>query len=144
MRFILLLLACGLTSCTSNYHVDYRKAVQNFKQGDRPTGPWKGAWKSEVNGHKGPLWCLVTQDPKEPDTWTFRYRAGWGVLQFGDYKHPVKTTLQADHSLPVDDKMELPNNYGTYAVRGKLTPKEFKFRFEGDGDKGTMTLARPK
>ncbi|MDA7518998.1 hypothetical protein N9A89_01410 [Akkermansiaceae bacterium] len=135
--------ALGLASCSS-YQADFKKEAKKFKQGDSPKGPWKGTWKSEFNGHHGPIWCLVSQDPKQPENWTFRYRAGWGVLQFGDYGHPIKLALRPGNVLLVDDKMTLSNDFGTYAVKGKVTPTKFNFRFNGSGDKGTMILTRPK
>lgn len=135
-----------LASC-SEYSKDYRTSATKFTKAKvsptTPVGPWEGSWKSEVNGHHGPLWCLITQDPKNPDLWNFRYRAGWGILKFGDYTHPVTAKLAKDGSLALNHKMTLPNNFGTYTVTGKATPKKFDVRFHGNGDKGTMTLRRP-
>lgn len=135
-----------LASC-SEYSKDFRTSAAQFKKAkvspNTPAGPWEGTWKSEVNGHHGPLWCLISQDPKKPEIWNFRYRAGWGVLKFGDYTHQVNAKLAKDGSLALNDKMTLPNNFGTYTVTGKTTPKKFDVRFHGNGDKGTMTLKRP-
>lgn len=133
---------CLLSSCSS-YQSDFRSAVRNHSESTSPAGPWKGEWTSEANGHHGPLWCLLSPDPNQPDTWNFRYRAGWGVLQFGDYTHQIKGTLAKNGNLPVEGKMTLPNNFGTYAVKGQLTKDRFDLRFQGNGDQGTMTLARP-
>lgn len=130
-----------LTSC-SRYSSDYKKAASKFQQGKTPAGPWEGTWKSNHNGHTGPLWCLVSPD-KDPNFWNFRYRAGWGALKFGDYVHRVETKLGPDGTLPMDASMTLPANFGTYAVKGTLTPTKFDLRFKGNGDHGTMTLTRP-
>ena len=86
---------------------------------------------------------MVSRD-EDPDYWNFRYRAGWGVLKFGDYVHRVKAEVQPDGSLPLDSSMTLPSNFGTYAVKGTITPTKFDVRFKGNGDHGTMTLSRPK
>ena len=144
MRLLLILLTSLLISCGSSYQADFQKSKKQFKQGQSASGPWKGTWKSDVNGHTGPVWSIISQNQKDPTLWDFRYRAGWGVFQFGDYLHQVKTQPNKDGSLSLDAKMKLPNNFGTYAVKGKLTPKEFKVRYTGQGDKGIMTLARPK
>lgn len=142
-RFLLLLIASFLVSCGSSYHEDFAKAEKDFKFNKSPEGRWKGSWKSGVNGHEGPLWCLVSQDEEDPAFWNFRYRAGWGVLQFGDYLHQVKAKSDAQGNLPLNAKMKLPNNFGTYAVKGKLTDENFNARYQGQGDRGTMTLTRP-
>jgi len=129
-----------LASC-SNYQQDFRGASIT-KPSPTPTGPWKGTWKSEVNGHHGPLWCIITKDEALPDTYNFRYRAGWGILQFGDYTHRIATTKK-DQTLPLSHSMTLPGNFGTYRIKGEVSPGEFKARFQGNGDKGTMILTRP-
>lgn len=144
MRLLLILMTSLLVSCGGSYQADFQKSKKQFKQGKSVEGPWKGTWKSEVNSHTGPVWSIVSQNKKNSKIWDFRYRAGWGVLQFGDYLHQVQTKLNKDESLPLDAKMKLPNNFGTYAVKGTLTAKEFKVRYTGQGDKGTMTLSRPK
>ena len=136
------LAALLLASCSS-YQKDFRSAAKTYQPKPSPTGPWKGTWKSEVNGHHGPLWCLVSHDQSAPQTWHFRYRAGWGVLQFGDYTHSIPAKLKRDGALPVSGKMTLPKNFGTYAVKGTLTEDRFDLRYKGNGDKGTMTLTRP-
>jgi len=136
-----------LPASCSKFTGDFQTAAKNFKPKAVPAtaaGPWKGTWKSEVNGHKGPLWCLISKDQKDPALWNFRYRAGWGILKFGDYTHPVKTKLTAKGELPLNDEMTLPKNFGTYKVNGTVTPTTFNVRFNGNGDKGTMTLTRPE
>lgn len=132
-----------LASCSSYQH-DFAAATKEFQSLSKitPTGPWEGTWKSEVNGHHGPLWCMITKAEISPDTYNFRYRAGWGVLQFGDYTHPI-TTKKKDGTLFLNDSMTLPNNFGTYRVKGQVDPTKFECRFQGNGDKGTMILQRP-
>ena len=109
-----------LASCSS-YQRDFRAAVRAYEPSPSPSGPWKGSWQSEVNGHHGPLWCLVRQNPDNPRLWDFRYRAGWGVLQFGDYTHRIEARPTPRGNLPVTGKMTLPNNFGTYTVKGLVT-----------------------
>ena len=87
-------------------------------------------------------WCMIKRDESSSGTYNFRYRAGWGLLQFGDYTHPVRTT-QEDGALSLNHSMTLPNNFGTYRVKGQVSPTRFECRFQGNGDKGTMTLQRP-
>jgi len=139
-----LLVSLLLASCAS-YPKDFRAAAKEHQPSPLPSGPWKGTWKSDVNGHSGPLWCLISQDPSQPDLWNFRYRAGWGVLQFGDYTHQIKarTTMAGEFRLPVRGEMTLPNNFGTYSVEGAVFHDRLKLRYKGRGDRGTMALTRP-
>lgn len=142
IRFCVALMAGVLLASCSGYQRDFRSAVRAHQKSTSPEGPWKGEWKSEVNGHHGPLWCLVSKEPQS-DVWKFRYRAGWGVLQFGGYTHRITARLMKNGSLPVKGKMTLPNNFGTYSVEGQLTDQRFTLDYKGNGDRGTMVLTRP-
>lgn len=140
-----LLLPLVMVSCMpGTYTRDFVK--ETTAQPDPPTsveGPWIGEWKSEVNGHQGPLWCIVRPSVDQPGHYDFRYRAGWGMMKFGDYTHQVATEPDADGHLPLKGEMELPAGFGSYAVEGRLTPTEFTATYESKGDRGTMSLARP-
>lgn len=128
-----------LLNACSGYQKDFRKAQV---PAEGVTGPWKGSWSSEVNGHHGPLWCLVSRDDEKPDQWVFRYRAGWGLLAFGDYRHEV-TAVKDGEKLPLDDSMELPGGFGTYEIDGALTPENFRATYRSEKDHGTLVLTRP-
>ena len=140
------ILATLLLASCSSYQRDFGTSVKEYrpviKRKPSPAGPWKGTWKSEVNGHHGPLWCMIAKDETLPDTYNFRYRAGWGVLQFGDYTHRI-ATKEKNGILPLNHSMTLPKNFGTYRIKGQVSPTLFKCHFEGNGDKGTMILQRP-
>lgn len=145
MRHVLVLLSLLLLpSCTSRYERDFEKAVT--AQVIPPTsveGPWRGEWKSEMNGHQGPLWCVVTETA--PGAYDFRYRAGWGKWQFGDYVHQVSAKPSRDGSLSYQGKMDLPGGVGVHEVDGRLTASTFNARYQSErGDRGSMILRRPE
>lgn len=133
-----------LSSC-STYQGDFAQAVADAEvPPNSPQGPWQGRWKSNQNGHEGPLWCIISPVADQPGSYQFRYRAGWGRLQFGDYATVVKP---ANPGSPwtVQDSLELPGGFGTYSIKGTVTNREFSATFTSDGgDHGTMTLERPK
>jgi hypothetical protein len=149
MKLILILLAAAiavaLSSCGANSYT--RGFVQATSDLPRPPtnakGPWLGTWKSDVNGHTGPLWCIVQPSPDHPGEYDFRYRAGWGALRFGDYTHTTPAKLAADGSLNLSGEMVLPGGFGSYQVEGVLTRENFTATYESEGDHGTMTLKRP-
>lgn len=147
-KAVRLLTLCGcavlLASCFS-YHARFQKAVAGAAgQFNDPTGPWVGKWLSNHNGHKGSLWCIITETPDKPGFYDFRYRAGWGILKFGNYVHTVETKVDAAGNLRVTGKMDLPKMLGTYSVDGTVTKTEFNAKYTSTtGDHGTMTLRRP-
>jgi hypothetical protein len=144
-QFIAILLTLVLCSCGANsYRSGFAQASSNLPH--PPTnakGPWLGTWVSEANGHNGPLWCIVQPSLDEPGKYDFRYRAGWGVLKFGDYTHTVPAKLAKDGSLALSGEMKLPGGLGIYEVKGKLTRETFSATYHSASDHGTMSLKRP-
>lgn len=148
MKFVLIplaaVIALALSSCANSYTRGFAEASAALPR--PPTnaeGPWIGTWKSDVNGHTGPLWCIVQPAPNRPGDYEFRYRAGWGMLKFGDYTHTTPAKPAADGSLELSGEMVLPGGFGTYQVEGHLTRESFTATYQSDGDRGTMTLKRP-
>ncbi|BCX47030.1 hypothetical protein HAHE_09380 [Haloferula helveola] len=131
-----------VASCAGGYHQDFREAVAAQPvPPTSPLGPWKGEWRSEVNGHHGPLWCVIR--PDGPDHHDFRYRAGWGALQFGDYTHRAATRT-GDGAIEFNGEMDLPGGVGVYQVEGRVTAEKFSAKYRSDrGDRGTMEMSRP-
>ena len=143
----LIVLPCVLLASCSTlvYQRDFQQAVAAApKPHADPTGPWKGEWLSKQNGHTGPLWCMVSPTPGKPDSYDFRYHAGWGKLEFGDFTHPVPGAITPENTLKVHGDMKLAGFVGTYTVNGVAAKNTFKAAYRSDqGDHGSMTLARP-
>ena len=149
MPFRLILLATAivlpLSSCgTGSYSHGFAAASATMVRPPvNAEGPWQGSWKSTVNGHHGSLWCMVRPSPGRPGHYDFRYRAGWGVLRFGDYTHTVPAHLGRGGSLRLSGAMILPAGLGTYRVAGLLTCETFAASYQSGSDRGTMELRRP-
>lgn len=144
-RFLPLLAALAFSSCgPSTYSRSFDKAsAAMVRPPANAEGPWEGSWKSSVNGHLGPLWCIVQPTPEKPGHYNFRYRAGWGVIRFGDYTHTTPAKLADDGSIPLSGEMVLPGGFGNYKVEGKLTRDTFEATYKSAADHGKMTLKRP-
>jgi hypothetical protein len=137
-------IAVALSSCANSYNRGFAEASASLtRPAANAEGPWLGTWKSDVNGHTGPLWCIVQPNPDRPGHYDFRYRAGWGVLKFGDYTHTTPAKLATDGSMKLSGEMALPGGFGTYQVEGRLTRDSFTATYRSEGDRGTMTLRRP-
>lgn len=148
MKFVIIPLAAAmalaLSSCGNSYSRGFAEASAALPRPPvNAEGPWLGTWKSEVNGHTGPLWCIVQPTPDRPGEYDFRYRAGWGVLKFGEYTHTTPAKPAADGSLKLSGEMVLPGGFGTYEVEGSLTRDSFTANYQSKGDRGIMTLKRP-
>ncbi len=144
-QLIAVALSLALCSCANPYHRGFTEASAALPRPPvNAEGPWLGNWKSEVNGHTGPLWCIVQPSPGKPGKYDFRYRAGWGVLKCGDYTHSVPAKRRKDGSLALSGEMELPSGLGTYRVKGRLTRETFSATYQSAGDRGTISLKRPE
>jgi hypothetical protein len=145
LRLSLLIGFCGLLSSCLSYQVRFDKAVAAAAgKFDNPTGAWKGTWKSNWNGHEGPLWCIISETPGKPGFYDFRYRAGWGILQFGNYVHTLEVAKAPDGSFGLNGKMELPKLIGTHSLEGSVNKDAFEANYKSDkGDHGIMSLRRP-
>ena len=143
-HLIAVALSLVLCSCANPYHRGFTEASAALPRPPaNAEGPWLGNWKSEVNGHTGPLWCIAQPTPDRPGEYDFRYRAGWGVFKFVDYTHTIPAKLGEDGSLALTGEMKLPGGLGTYQVKGKLTSEAFTATYQSAGDRGTMSLKRP-
>ena len=107
-------------------------------------GPWVGERESRKNGHRGPLWCIVSPDEGERGERDFRYRAGWGWLRFGDYTHRARLEPGRGGVRRLVGEMELPGGLGRYRVKGELTPVGFTAQYAAAADHGVMRLWRPQ
>jgi hypothetical protein len=147
MKFILLPLAAAvalLSSCANSYTREFADASAKLPRPPaNAEGPWLGTWKSDVNGHTGPLWCIVEPSANRPGNYDFRYRAGWGLWKFGDYTHSTPAKLNAEGSMKLSGEMTLPGGFGIYRVAGKVTRDTFSATYRSDGDHGTFSLKRP-
>lgn len=143
MRLLILLTAL-LGSCAPGYHAAFKKEAALLPDPPvSPEGAWQGSWKSDTNGHHGPLWCIVRPTPGKAGSHDFRYRAGWGIVRFGNYTHTTPTTRNQDGTLLLNGAMTLPAGLGTYKVKGTLTATTFDATYSSKHDRGTLTLRRP-
>jgi hypothetical protein len=138
-------LAFALSSCgLSPYSRDFEAELATMARPPLTSeGPWLGSWQSDVNGHHGPLWCMVRPACDRAGYYDFRYRAGWGILRFGDYTHTTLASVTRGGSLALAGSMTLPGGLGTYQVKGRLTRDSFDATYRSAADHGTLTLRRP-
>jgi hypothetical protein len=145
IRLFCFVAALAFASCgTGSYSRGFERAsVALPRPPANAEGPWHGTWKSAVNGHHGPLWAIVQPNAGRPGHYDFRYRAGWGLLRFGDYTHTTPARLASDGSIRLAGEMILPGGFGSFRVDGHLTRETFDATYRSAADHGTMTLGRP-
>jgi len=143
VAFILAIAAglVGLTGCSS-FHKEWKAAMKSPIPTDSIDGPWIGDWKSDANGHHGPLKCLVTKTSDR--MYQAHYRAYYKKILRFTYVATLNgretnglVTLQGEADLG-----KLAG--GVYKYEGKATPTEFRSSYECKYDHGKYQMMRPR
>src|SRR6185436_7786366 len=82
----LVLMAC-LCGC-STFNRDWKRAVVPPESESSMEGPWEGSWKSDVNGHRGGLRCLMAHETNS--VYRARFRATYGSIFHFSYTVPLE------------------------------------------------------
>lgn len=130
---LILLGACGC----SNIDQQWQAA------GEHPNGiegRWQGVWKSQQDGHTGPLLCVIRKTG--PETYDCLFNATfWGIFRFTyDARLPGRNVGQQVYLLG-DQDLGWP--VGPYHYAGSATPTQFYCAYHARDDHGYFALARP-
>ncbi len=130
----------GLGGCS-----DFDKAWDQAAALSNPVGDfqgrWEGTWRSEVNGHNGPLRAIVTK--KDNGGYQARFHAGYGGF------------LTFEHQITLDARLE--GNFhafqgsadlgwlagGVFHHTGKANDKLYFSNYKSEEDQGIFELWRP-
>lgn len=137
-----------LTSCGS-FQGAWRNALSTPPP-DALQGPWEGEWRSEVNGHRGKLRCVIRAEPGEAgeeagdegNEAAFHYWARWAVFS-GDFRGRYPVERLGEGHWRFQGSSDLGWLGGVYTHRGEVRDGEFRAVYEGSHDRGTMLMRRP-
>src|SRR5256885_12088120 len=79
----ILSVTCLLAGCATAFHREWKAAIVQPVPVDDITGPWQGAWASEVSGHHGALRCVAAR--QSPGQYRFHYYATYKTILHGAY-----------------------------------------------------------
>lgn len=138
--FLLLLVTVCLSSCGAAFRKEWNTAKAKPVSAGSIEGPWEGSWRSEVNGHKGKLRCVIP--PSTASTREFHYYATWAKVFSGSMKahHTLKSqakgvTFTAQHSL---------GSFGQFTAQGTISDQKFDATYQAIGDHGVFEMKRPE
>ena len=129
-----------LTGCSS-FHNEWKAAMKAPIPSNSIEGPWSGDWRSDVNGHHGPLRCVVTKT--SDSTYRAHFRAHYRkIIRFtyvamlnGQETNGV-VTLRGEADLG-----KLAG--GIYKYEGNVTPTDFHSSYANKYDHGAYQMTRP-
>jgi hypothetical protein len=139
------LLCLGLASCSTTYNREWKTATASGSsvQIKDVSGPWKGIWRSEANGHSGELRCIISPQAGTPGAYRFHYHATFmGTLSATyDVTHLVKQTKNG--FVFAGDQKLTGLGGGMYHYEGGGTLKEFRATYRSSSDHGVFEMKRP-
>lgn len=148
-----LALAMGFSSCAgAKFNQDWKEAVAarqaaGATRPDPVTGPWRGTWLSEVNGHHGDLRCLVEPltgtTPGQPGDYRFRYHATWGKFMSGGFSADFPVVREGRRAFGIQGTKSL-GLFGGFDHDGRIEGDTFEATYASDaGDHGVFEMKRP-
>ncbi len=150
MKFVSAAALLMLASCSGGFNREWRQALAEGK-GTSPrdlTGPWQGAWRSEVNGHHGELRCIVSRaraagEADSTNRHRFHYHATFMKVLSATYDVTHEVKQSKDGFVYAGDQKISGMGGGLYHYEGKGTPERFNATFRSESDHGVFELRRP-
>ena len=143
MAWAVLLVVFALTTAgCSTFNRDWRRAAAVAPPAGDITGPWKGSWVSQVNGHHGALRSLVARI--DDTNYRSRYRATyWRWFRFR-YAVDVRVVRDSDGVFKFEGEADLGwLAGGLYRYTGHATPTNFVSTYQSRHDHGVFEMTRP-
>jgi len=106
------------------------------------SGHWVGCWKSDKNGHRGPLRATFT---KVSDS-CYRVRFFGRFFKVIPFTYAVNLTVTATHGdhVTLAGSLLLGPVLGAFHTSAVATESSFRAQFTSKGDQGQFLLNRPK
>lgn len=143
--FIACVIGFSLCSCSTGFNREWSKATaQAAAQPPKDiTGPWRGTWRSDANGHHGELRCIVSSLDSKTGSSRFHYHATFlnTLSATYDVTHVVK--YASGGFTFSGDQMLTGLGGGMYHYEGKGTPLEFHATYRSASDHGVFEMKRP-
>lgn len=102
-----------------------------------PAGVWRGQWRSQSSGHRGPVGARIRQTGPEQYTALFYGRFA-GVIPFA-YRAPLNRVPGTTNLYYSSKRMPL---LGTYETTAWISAGRFQADFVGKQDRGVFTMTR--
>lgn len=105
----------------------------------QPSGVYRGGWRSNTTGHRGPMRVRIT--PRSDGTYNARFVGRFALVipfAMNTTMTPVavghqQTVLVANKRLPI---------FGDYRMTATVSPCRVDAQYSADGDRGTFTMTR--
>lgn len=127
---------CMVCGC-SNIDQQWQAAPEHPKGIE---GRWEGVWKSQQDGHSGPLRCVIRQ--AGPETYDCLFNATfWGIFRATFEAKLIGRSVGEQVYLMGDQDLGWP--MGLYHYACSANPTQFYCAYHAKDDHGYFALGRP-
>lgn len=106
-----------------------------------PSGRWRGGWRSDTTGHRGPMRATIT--PRNDGRYDVRFTGRFALIVPFTYRvtmtpvaaGPCRTTLVATKQMPI---------FGTYRMTATVSRNNFDASYTAKEDVGHFRMRRSR
>jgi len=136
-----LALSLFLTGCSS-FSREWRTTLKQPQAADSIAGAWEGRWVSDLSGHEGKLWCIMTR--KTESEYDARFKARYKKIFSFSYTVPMQVK-RSGNSWKFEGEADLGKIAGgVYNYTGAASTTNFFSTYDNKYDHGKFEMARPK
>ena len=105
-----------------------------------PTGTWKGEWRSNSTGHRGPMRVVIT--PSSKGTYQARFTGRFAAVIPFAYRAELVPTKRTDGTTVLTSSKKLGPILGSYQMQTQVQGNALSGQFQAAGDSGSIQMQR--
>jgi len=122
------------TAITTPAHAEGEIIQQN------PTGTWKGEWRSNSTGHRGPMRVVIT--PSSKGTYQARFTGRFAAVIPFAYRAELVPVQRTDGTTVLTSSKKLGPVLGSYQMQTQVQGNALSGQFQAAGDNGSIQMQR--
>ena len=106
----------------------------------KPAGTWKGEWRSNSTGHRGPMRVVIT--PSSKGTYQARFTGRFAAVIPFAYRAELVPVQRTDGTTVLTSSKKLGPVLGSYQMQTQVQGNVLTGQFQAAGDKGSIQMQR--
>ncbi len=131
-------LVCGMLTLAT--HAWSPRAIAQEGSSQNPQGVWKGEWRSESTGHRGPM--KVTISPTSRGTYQARFTGRFAAVIPFAYRAELVPQTNHDGSTVLTSYKKLGPILGSYQMQTQVSGDVLSGGFQAAKDRGSIQMRR--
>lgn len=105
-----------------------------------PAGTWKGEWRSNSTGHRGPMRVVIT--PSSKGTYQARFTGRFAAVIPFAYRAELVPVQRLDGTTALTSSKKLGPVLGSYQMQTQVQGNALTGQFQAAGDSGSIQMQR--